>query len=229
MILASPLGAQEARPDILIADFEGNTYGDWKTEGEAFGKGPAKGTLPRQMRVTGFKGKGLVNSFLRGDGTTGKLTSPPIKIERKYLTFLVGGGGHRGKTCMNLLVDGKVVHTITGANTRPGGSEELMPAFWDVSALAGKDVTLQIVDAATGGWGHVNVDHIVQSDTKPKAPALALREKTITVENKYLVFPIQNGRGRGRLELYIGDQKVRQYGLNLATSEESTDWYAFFT
>ncbi|MDP6115356.1 MAG: glycoside hydrolase family 32 protein [Planctomycetota bacterium] len=229
MILASPLGAQEARPDILIADFEGNTYGDWKTEGEAFGKGPAKGTLPRQMRVTGFKGKGLVNSFLRGDGTAGKLTSPPIKIERKFLTFLVGGGGHRGKTCMDLLVDGKVVHTITGANTRPGGSEELMPAFWDMSELAGKTVTLQIVDAATGGWGHVNVDHIVQSDTKPKAPALVLREKTFTVENKYLVFPIQNGRGRGRLELYIGDQKVRQYGLNLATSEESTDWYAFFT
>ena len=40
----------KSRPDILIADFEGETYGDWKVEGEAFGKAPAKGTLPRQQR-----------------------------------------------------------------------------------------------------------------------------------------------------------------------------------
>ena len=41
-----------------------------------------------------------------------------------------------------------------------GGSEELTPAFWDVSDLEGKEVTLQIVDTATGGWGHINIDHI---------------------------------------------------------------------
>ena len=140
-----------AAEDIVVADFEDETYGEWKAEGEAFGTGPAKGTLPRQMHVSGYKGKGLVNSFLRGDRTTGKLTSPQIKIERKYLTFLVGGGGHAGKTCMNLLVDGEVVHTIAGNNSQPGGSEELEPAFWDVSELAGKTVTLQIVDVATGG------------------------------------------------------------------------------
>ena len=51
--------------DILIADFEGKDYGDWKTTGEAFGPGPAKGTLPGQMPVTGHKGKGLVYFFER--------------------------------------------------------------------------------------------------------------------------------------------------------------------
>jgi fructan beta-fructosidase len=158
---------------ILVADFEGETYGEWKAEGEAFGTGPAKGTLRGQMHVSGFKGKGLVNSFLKGDRTTGTLISPPIKIERNYLTFLVGGGGHAGKTCMNLLVDGKIVHTITGNNSQPGGSEELEPAFWNVSELVGKTVTLQIVDAATGGWGHINVDHIVQTDTKPNLSELS--------------------------------------------------------
>jgi hypothetical protein len=34
-----------AGPDILIADFEGRDYGAWKTTGEAFGAGPAQGTL----------------------------------------------------------------------------------------------------------------------------------------------------------------------------------------
>ena len=48
--------------DILIADFEANDYGDWKVEGKAFGDRPAKGTLEDQMQVTGFEGKGLVNS-----------------------------------------------------------------------------------------------------------------------------------------------------------------------
>src|SRR5262245_52739849 len=47
------------RGDLLIADFEGDTWGDWKTKGEAFGKGPAKGTLPGQMPVSGFKGERL--------------------------------------------------------------------------------------------------------------------------------------------------------------------------
>ncbi|MCP4508277.1 MAG: 2,6-beta-D-fructofuranosidase, partial [Fuerstiella sp.] len=182
------------------------------------------------------KGKGLVNSFLRGDRTTGKLTSSPITIERKYLTFLVGGGGHAGKTCMNLLVDGKVVHTITGANTRAGGSEELEPGFWDVSDLIGKTITLQIVDAATKGWGHVNVDHIVQSDTKPKLPELARREKSFTVESRYLIIPIQNKgkskdkrKPKGEIQVFVDDQEVRRYGLNIATSADTTDWYAFFT
>src|SRR5438105_8875882 len=88
------LTASLARPadDILIADFEGDTYGDWKTTGEAFGPGPAKGALKGQMPVSGFQGKGLVNTFFNGDKTTGTLTSPEFKIERKHIAFLIGGG-----------------------------------------------------------------------------------------------------------------------------------------
>ena len=56
-----------AQEDILIADFEGKDYGDWKVTGEAFGPGPARGTLPTQMAVSGFKGIGLVNRFYKGD------------------------------------------------------------------------------------------------------------------------------------------------------------------
>src|SRR4051812_48723176 len=103
--LASQSLAQ--RPEIVLADFEGDDYGDWKATGEAFGKGPARGTLPNQMPVTGFLGKGLVNSYHGGDGTTGTLTSPAFKIERKYINFLIGGGKYPGMTCMKLLVDGK--------------------------------------------------------------------------------------------------------------------------
>ena len=59
LLAAAPLAAAE-RLDILVADFEGDTYGEgWKTTGTAFGKGPAKGTLPNQMPVSGYLGKGL--------------------------------------------------------------------------------------------------------------------------------------------------------------------------
>ena len=109
--LCSTLLAKAATSDIVIADFEGDTYGDWKTSGEAFGSGPAHGALPGQMAVSGFDGKGLVNSFLRGDDTTGSLTSPAFKIERRYIRFLIGGGNYPGETCINLLTSGRVART----------------------------------------------------------------------------------------------------------------------
>src|SRR5205085_7309818 len=113
-LLAAVAAVQPGEDDLLIADFEGKDYGAWKVTGTAFGPGPARGTLPNQMPVTGYLGQGLVNSFLGGDDSTGTLTSPAFKIERKYLNFLVGGGKYPGKTCVNLLVGGKVVRTATG-------------------------------------------------------------------------------------------------------------------
>src|SRR6185369_11053916 len=89
-VLAAP--SLRAADDILIADFEGPDYGTWKTTGQAFGPGPAHGTLPGQMEMSGFKGKGLVSSFYGSDQTTGTLTSPEFKIERKFISFLIGGG-----------------------------------------------------------------------------------------------------------------------------------------
>jgi fructan beta-fructosidase len=157
------------RADVLIADFEAKDYGQWKAEGEAFGPGPAQGTLPNQMPVSGYLGKGLVNSYYKGDDTTGKLTSPTFAIERKYINFLIGGGKSAGKSCINLLIDGQTVRTTTGPNDRPGGSEELDWATWDVAEFAGKSAVIEIVDQAKGGWGHINIDHIVQSDQKKEA------------------------------------------------------------
>ncbi len=218
-----------AETDILIADFESEDYGDWKVEGEAFGPGPATGTLPGQMHVSGFKGKRLVNTFYKGDGTTGRLTSPPLKIERDYLVFLIGGGAHEGKTCINLLVGGQVVRTGVGPNTRPGGSEELEPHCWDLSELKGKTATIQIVDEATGGWGHINIDQIVLTDEKPKLPEYQRLEKSFTINKKYLIIPIKNGARQTELMLEVDGVAVRRYGTELAVNPDEVDWYAFFT
>ncbi|MBK9138795.1 MAG: glycoside hydrolase family 32 protein [Verrucomicrobia bacterium] len=157
------VAAAESRPDIVLADFEGPDYGDWRVTGEAFGNGPAGGSLPDQMPVAGFQGKGFANSYHGGDSTTGTLTSPAFTIERQRLNFLIGGGRHPGTTAINLLIDGNTVRTATGSN-----SEFLRWQSWDVSEFAGRVGKLELVDQATGGWGHLNVDHIVQSDSPPK-------------------------------------------------------------
>ena len=110
----------------VIADFEAESYGDWKSTGDAFGSGPAHGTLPNQNLVTGYKGHGLVNSYFHGDATTGTLTSPQFAITKPFLNFLIGGGSHKG-TRMDLLVDGKVVRTASGAD-----DETLTWRSWNV-------------------------------------------------------------------------------------------------
>jgi len=162
---------QPSRPKIVLADFEGADYGKWKVTGQAFGTGPAHGTLPNQQKVSGFLGKGLVNSYLGGDGPQGTLTSPVFEINRKFINFLIGGGNHKGQTCVNLLVDGQVVRTAVGKN-----NEKLEWHFWSVQEFEGKEAQIQIVDRASGGWGHINVDQIELSD-EPKTAPLGPLEK----------------------------------------------------
>ncbi|MCL4180752.1 MAG: hypothetical protein KJ072_23765 [Verrucomicrobia bacterium] len=144
------------RPPQVFADFEQPGYGSWTVEGEAFGLGPAAGTLPNQQPVGGFKGKGLVNTYLGGDDRLhGRLLSPEFTIERPWISFLVGGGSHAGRTCMNLLVDGEVVRTRAGRDR-----EMLELENWSVKDWVGRRARIEIVDRESGGWGHINVDHI---------------------------------------------------------------------
>lgn len=152
-----------AADELLLADFESPDYGGWHVEGEAFGPGPAEGTLPNQMEVTGYLGRRLVNTYFQGDGTTGTLTSPEFVIERPHIAFLIGGGRHPGRTCINLLVGGEVVRTATGRDM-----EHLLWHAWEVEELAGRRARIQIVDREQGGWGHINVDHIIQCDEPPR-------------------------------------------------------------
>src|ERR1041385_1469627 len=171
------------------------------------------------MAVDGFQGKGLVNSFLRGDDTTGTLTSPAFKIERRNIRFLIGGANYPGETCINLLSSGRVVRTATGID-----SEHLEPQQWDVTDLAGQSVTLEIVDQRKGGWGHINVDQIVQTDsTPPKTLENPLRE--IRAEKKYLNLPVKNGARKRLMTIKSGGKIVRQFTIELADAEP--DWWAF--
>lgn len=213
--------AVQVRPDILIADFESEDYRDWQVEGNAFGPGPAEGTLPNQMEVTGYQGKRLVNSFYGGDRSTGRLLSPPFRIQRHYINFLIGGGGYPGRTCINLLINNSVVRTATGPNTQPGGSERLHWHTWDVRDLEDQVARLEIVDLATGGWGHINVDHIVQSDR----PAVVDLRREFVAEKKYLNLPVERRAPRRRMRVLVDGEVVREFDIRLAAT--APDYWVF--
>ena len=212
-------------PDIAIADFEGTNFGDWKVTGNAFGDAPAHGALPNQMPLDGFQGDGFASSYHQDDGSVGRLTSPSIKVQRKYIQFLIGGGGLAGKTCINLLCDGKVVRTATGPNTAPGGSEHLDWQAWDVSAWEGKSVSLEIVDQATGGWGHVSVDQIFQTDHKLAGMIQLDVERPLKVKKRYLNLPVKNGATKRTLRLMVDGKTEREFKIELADAKP--DWWAF--
>jgi fructan beta-fructosidase len=221
-LLISPC-VTRAADDRLIADFEQDSYAPWTVTGEAFGPAPAKGTLAGQMHVDGFRGQRLVNSFFNGDKTTGTLTSPEFRIERKFIAFLIGGGKDEAKLAIQLLVDGKVVRSETGPNDRPGGNEALAPAWWDVSEFAGKTAVLRIVDGATGGWGHINVDHIVQTDNKPKG-FVKDAERAFAATTRYLHIPIKNGAPKRAVTLLVDGKPVVHNDIELA--DANPDWWA---
>ena len=221
-LLTAPLPAA----DLLIADFEGDSYAPWQVAGDAFGTAPAPGPLPGQMNLEGFLGKGLANSFHQGDDSTGALTSPAFRIERPFLSFLIGGGMNPEKLALQLWIDGKLVRTATGPNDQAGGSEALTQASWDVAEFTGKTATLRIVDEAKGGWGHLNVDHIQQTEVKPKGPPPLLlnAERNLTATARYLHLPIKNGAPKRVVTLLVDGQTAVRNDIELA--DGAPDWWA---
>lgn len=158
------VGSHAHGQETVVADFESDSYGDWKVEGNAFGAGP---TGVHKLQVTGYRGRKLVNSYGSGDSATGAITSPPFEINRRFLAFLIGGGKHEGETGLELLVDGKSVRSATGAD-----SGQLRWESWDVSALRGKQAAIRVFDRAKGNWGHINVDQILQTDQRQTGTGL---------------------------------------------------------
>jgi non-lysosomal glucosylceramidase len=163
-------------PDITFEDFEREGYAPWTTTGTAFGSGPVtQAQVPEYQGDLNIHGRRAVNTHAAApasevgarDAARGTLPSPPFQIERRFINCLIGGGAHNGKTCVNVVVDGKVIASITGAN-----ANRMEPHSIDVRRWAGRTARIVIVDDESGGWGNIGVDNIVFSDqpAKPLGP-----------------------------------------------------------
>ncbi|MBI5385035.1 MAG: hypothetical protein HZA90_10155 [Verrucomicrobia bacterium] len=168
------------RPDILFDDFERAAYESWTATGTAFGASPVEqDNMPAYQGKVAGHGQRVVNSHASApggdvgakDSATGTLTSKSFTIERNFITFLIGGGAHKGKTCVNLLVEDKVVLSATGKS-----DNRMAPQNWDVRKWAGRMAKIQVVDNETGAWGNISIDDIVFTD-RPRAAAGPLAEE----------------------------------------------------
>lgn len=140
---------------ILIEDFERTTYDGWTVIGNAFGTSPAVGTTV----AAGYLGQRFSYSFFPDNSSQGKLVSSNFTIQKNYIGFLIGGGYHPDDAYIKLVINGQVVRNSTGHN------EDIMKwRNWDVSSFVGQTARIEIMDSATGAWGHINIDQIMQSD-----------------------------------------------------------------
>ena len=157
--------------DLVFEDFDAADYGAWKVEGAAFDRRPSYASeLPKRLRdrKPGVHGRGYAMSHLwrgerkskQADKATGRLTSPPFDISRRYLHAMLAGG----KRCrLEVIVDGRVVGHLAGRD-----HTSLRHAVLDLDAWRGRRARLVVRDDVAGGWGHIAVDRIVFSDSKDR-------------------------------------------------------------
>ncbi len=158
--------ADEGHP-ILLTDFEAATYRDWETTGSSFGPGPVSRSSLEKNPVDGCRGSRFAGNHQADAASTGQLTSPTFPLQRRFITFLIGGRHAPGELCANLVVNDRIVRSATGLNRHTDDPEVLVPYVWDVADLSGADAFIRIVDKQDSGWGTISVDHFVMTDTAP--------------------------------------------------------------
>jgi hypothetical protein len=149
----------------VFADFEGENFGAWTAEGDAFGDRPTLGALSKQQEIEGVQGVALANSFHKDDDGTGAVTSPEFMVRLPYIHFLIAGGKNADQTGVFITVNGDTVRRAAGRN-----DERLRWNTWDVRDLEGKTARIVVSDKSKGGWGHVEVDQIIFSESPVAAP-----------------------------------------------------------
>ncbi len=165
-------------PDIVFEDWAGENYEGWKVEGAAFGAGPIRKTdIPSYQGNVGGDTARVVNSHASAPGDSvaakdravGKLTSREFTIQRRFISFWIGGGKARppSRLGLTLFVDGQPVQTAAGED-----QNQMALKHFEVSSWAGKTARIEILDDATGGWGNVGVGKILFTDQPADAGPL---------------------------------------------------------
>ncbi len=130
-----------------------------------------------------------------GDGATGVMKSQDFILGGNgQIDFLVAGGNIMDQLYVALVraSDGEYLMKATGHN-----SEQYRRVKWDASAYIGEELYVKVVDRATGGWGHINIDNVnVQVDpaTQFDLTGLEVEEEQEEVEEGQSVHGLPNGK-----------------------------------
>jgi len=160
----------DGRP--LNLDFERGTLDDWTASGDAFAKQPVEGDTV-SARGRGMKsehaGKFWIGGYERSlsDTPRGTLTSAPFKVTQPWASFRIAGGSNQN-TRVEIVRKGtnEIIVSRSGDDT-----ETLKPLAIDLRKVVGQEVFLRVIDASSGGWGHINFDDFRLHAAKPNYPA----------------------------------------------------------
>ena len=104
-----------------------------------------------------------------GDLGVGVMTSGRFVVGGDAtLTFKIGGGNDIDNLYIALVdMNG---NEINGFKATGQNSDSYTDVAWDLSDLYGQEVFLKVVDNATGGWGHLNLDAVHIPASRYKRP-----------------------------------------------------------
>ncbi|HWA73185.1 MAG TPA: hypothetical protein VG937_12640 [Polyangiaceae bacterium] len=162
LLVQDDLSEGHTLPELSL-HMNADELGTWTREGEAFAQAPSAGPIGGQAAVA-FADGSLINSFTAADGdrATGRLRSPAFTLAGDRMRLLVGGGRDPERLRVSLLVDDCAVFSETGTNHEVLGRRE-----WDITPYRGKPAVIEVVDQATGAWGHLLVDEVTQWVGRP--------------------------------------------------------------
>ncbi|MCB9914983.1 MAG: VCBS repeat-containing protein [Planctomycetes bacterium] len=149
----------------LNLGFERGDLSDWTAEGAAFLGQPVLGDtcVVRGREPSLHAGRAWVGGYeLEGDAPTGRLRSASFVLDADWASFLVGGGSSQATRVELVDADGDVLCRATGADY-----ESMKVVVVDLAAHRGARAHLELVDEATGGWGHLNFDDFLLHDERP--------------------------------------------------------------
>lgn len=185
-VAGGQLGNEPPAGTLLWDGFEQPATGRTLADAGWTGTGDLAATAsPSTAGGEHYLGEGRLNTWEggpRGDDNVGTLTSPSFLLDGDHVSMLVGGG-RRADTDpqtlqVQLLVDGEVVRHLTGPE-----AGDLRWRSWDVSDLRDREARLRVVDQATGGWGHLTLDHVVVGD-EPARPRSAETTVNLVVDGE---------------------------------------------
>ncbi|MGC0419890.1 GH116 family glycosyl hydrolase [Embleya sp. AB8] len=161
--------AESAAAPAFTADFESGTLGNWRVAAGSFGNLVSnratfhnRPTTPYNKQGTWYLSTLESPTDTPNDGYTGVVVSPDFTLSRPAVSMLVGGG-NSAETYVAVCAYDPAAEYGCGAElarTQGENSETMRYRVLDLSAYVGKRVMIKVVDASTGGWGHITVDDV---------------------------------------------------------------------
>nr|WP_223292355.1 GH32 C-terminal domain-containing protein [Salipaludibacillus neizhouensis] len=101
-----------------------------------------------------------------GDNATGEMHSDNFQLDGTgEINLLLGGGHNPDALYVSLMRASDNKELLRQPNTKFEDDETYRRYVWDASEFLGQTLYLKVVDQATGGWGHLNLDDVNVKNT----------------------------------------------------------------